>query len=87
MSSSYMSNDRNDNAAHLSTGGWLALVVMLGFLAGSIWYATTAWSALGASQMSTFGWFALIAGSLITIAVGGGLMALLFYSSRNNYDR
>ena len=82
-----MSNDRNDNHAHLSGGGWLALAVLLGFLAASVWYAVSSWNALGASQMGTFGWFALIAGSLITIAVGGGLMALLFYSSRNNYDR
>ncbi len=59
-----------------------------GSSAGSIWYAVSAWGALGdASHMSTFGWFALIAGSLITVAVGGGLMALVFYSSRNDYDR
>jgi hypothetical protein len=37
--------------------------------------------------MSVFGWFALVAGSVITVAVGGGLMALVFYSSRNDYDR
>jgi len=29
----------------------------------------------------------LIAGSVLTIAVGGGLMALVFYSNRNNFDR
>ena len=82
-----MNDHERDNEAHLSKAGWFALAVLLGFLAISIWYAVSAWSALGVSQMSTFGWFALIAGSLITIAVGGGLMALLFYSSRNNYDR
>ena len=37
--------------------------------------------------MSAFGWIALIAGSFITIAVGGGLMALVFYSSRHDMDR
>ena len=79
-------SERNDHA-HLSSGGWLALAVLLGFLGASVWYAVSGWNSLGASQMSTFGWFALFVGSLITIAVGGGLMALLFYSSRNNYDR
>lgn len=79
--------DDESNHARLSTGGWLAMVLLLVFLAVSIWYAVYAWGALGDIQMSTFGWIALIAGSVLTIAVGGGLMALLFYSSRNDYDR
>jgi hypothetical protein len=37
--------------------------------------------------MSAFGWFALIAGSLITVVIGAGLMALVFYSSRHDMDR
>ena len=83
----YMSDNDNENQAHLSGGGWLALVVLLGFLAASVWIAARAWNTLGAVHMSAFGWFALIAGSAVTIAVGGGLMALLFYSSRHDYDR
>ena len=79
-------NDDNDHV-HLTGGGWLALAVLLGFLAASAWVAVRAWGALGSVQMSAFGWFALIAGSLLTIAVGAGLMTLLFYSSRNDYDR
>ena len=82
-----MSDNDNGDRAHLSGGGWLALVVLIGFLGASIWYAVHSWNAIGVAHMSTFGWFALIAGSLITVAVGGGLMALIFYSSRNNYDR
>ena len=87
MSGHFMSEHDNQDHAHLSGGGWLALAVLLGFLALSVWYAVYTWGVLGTSQMSTFGWFALIAGSLITIAVGGGLMTLIFYSSRNDYDR
>lgn len=82
-----MNHSDNDDRAHLSRGGWLALVVLLGFLAVSVWYAITTWGSLSESHMSTFGWFALIAGSVLTIAVGGGLMSLIFYSSRNDYDR
>ncbi|MEI9994697.1 MAG: hypothetical protein WDM91_08895 [Rhizomicrobium sp.] len=77
----------SDDHAHLSRGGWLALIVLLGFLAVSIWYAVYTWTAIGDAHMSAFGWVALVGGSLITIAVGGGLMALVFYSSRHNYDR
>ena len=73
-----MSDDDNQDRAHLSRGGWLALVVLLGFLAVSIWYAVYSWGAIGETHMSTFGWVALVAGSLITVAVGGGLMALIF---------
>ncbi len=82
-----MSNDDDQDRAHLSRGGWLALAILIGFLAVSIWYAVYAWGAIGQTQMSAFGWFALIAGSLVTVAVGGGLMALIFYSSRHDYDR
>jgi hypothetical protein len=81
-----MSDNGNDHA-HLSSGGWLALVVLLFFLGVSIWYAAYAWDMIGVAHMSAFGWFALIFGSVLTIAVGGGLMGLVFYSSRNNYDR
>jgi TRAP-type C4-dicarboxylate transport system permease small subunit len=82
-----MTDNDNDNRAHLSGGGWLALVVLAGFLVASIWISVQAWNSLGEVHMSTFGWVALIGGSLLTITVGGGLMALLFYSSRHNYDR
>ena len=87
MSNHSVMSDNDNDHAHLSGGGWLALAVLLGFLAVSIWFAIVSWSAIGPAHMSAFGWFALIAGSLITIAVGGGLMALVFYSSRNDYDR
>jgi len=82
-----MSDEESRPTAHLSTGGWLALGVLLVFLAAAVWFAVYSWGSLGDTKMSTFGWFALIAGSAITIAVGGGLMALIFYSSRNDYDR
>jgi len=73
--------------APLSSAGWLALGVLIGFLAVSVWYAVYTWGAIGDVHLSGFGWFALVAGSLITICVGGGLMALIFYSNRNDFDR
>ena len=86
MSDGAMNDHRNDRA-HLSPGGWLALLTLLGFLALSIWYAVYSWGALGDAHLSTFGWFALIVGSFVTIAVGGGLMSALFYSSNHHLDR
>jgi hypothetical protein len=73
--------------ARLSGAGWIAVVVLVAFLTVSIWYGIAGWRALGDVEMSTFGWIALIAGSFITVAVGAGLMALVFYSSRHDMDR
>jgi hypothetical protein len=87
MSGRLMNHNDDGDRAHLTSGGWLALAVLFGFLAISVWYAVYSWNAIGVTHMSAFGWFALIAGSLITVAVGGGLMALIFYSSRHDYDR
>ncbi len=71
----------------LSLAGWLAIVVLAALLAGAIWYAVRAWNALAGVGMSTFGWAMLALGAVVTIAFGGGLMALVFYSSRKNYDQ
>jgi hypothetical protein len=36
--------------------------------------------------MPAMGWFFMIVGGIVTLAVGGGLMALIFYSSRKGRD-
>jgi hypothetical protein len=41
---------------------------------------------LGGVGISPMGWFFLVLGVLFTIAVGAGLMGLLFYSSRKGKD-
>ncbi len=71
----------------LSAAGWIALVILLGFLLASLWYAAQVWTAMAGVQMSGWGWFFLIAGIVVTLALGGGLMALVFYSSRHDYDQ
>ena len=58
----------------LVLGGLLA-VVMFGVLTG--------WDS---SAMSIHGWIALTLGTLLSLAVGGGLMALVFHSARRGYD-
>ena len=44
------------------------------------------WRALGASEISLGGWLAMGFGVLATLALGIGLMALMFFSSRHGYD-
>jgi hypothetical protein len=44
------------------------------------------WQSLGAVEMSASGYIALVLGVIGTLALGGGLMTLLFYSHRHGYD-
>lgn len=63
------------------------LTVVLGTLllasaAVSLWV----WNQLGDIEMGTQGYIALGLGVLATLVIGGGLMGLVFYSSRHGYD-
>jgi DMSO reductase anchor subunit len=78
----------NENAERkLGPWGWFAIVVLIGFLIAAVAYAVHAWNALDGVGISPLGWTFLVFGVVFTILVGGGLMALLFYSSRHNYDQ
>lgn len=79
--------EENEKSQRLGTGGWITLVVLGAFLVVAIVYAVNAWSDLAGTAMSSMGWLFLILGIIFTIGVGGGLMALVFYSSRHDYDR
>ncbi len=64
----------------------LLILALLGLLVLAIWFAGSAWVHLGGDPIPVFGWFAIAGGVLMSLAVGGGLMALVFYSSRHGYD-
>lgn len=65
----------------------MLLYIVLGFilLLASIGGITT-WSNLGDVSLGTHGWIALSGGVILTLLVGGGLMALVFYSNRSGHD-
>ena len=44
------------------------------------------WYRMGQIELGLHGWIALIAGSVGMIVLGGGLMALSFYSARSGHD-
>jgi hypothetical protein len=44
------------------------------------------WRSLGVVEMSDNGYIALVLGVIGTLALGGGLMTLVFYSQRHGYD-
>jgi len=64
----------------------LVAVPLLALLALSIWFAVTAWTRLGGDEIPLYGYVAIVGGVVFSLLVGGGLMALVFYSSRHGYD-
>lgn len=72
--------------ARLGLGGWTAIVVMGVLLGASIWFAFYGWN-LTDAVIDTPGMIALVLGVVLSMALGGGLMALVFYSHRKGYDR
>jgi hypothetical protein len=67
--------------------GTIAMIVaLIAILAAALWYAASAWFAISGPPMPAVGYVAMILGIVVSLAVGVGLMALLFYSSRHGYD-
>ncbi len=55
-------------------------------VAGVIAVVVGLWRTVGNAEISAAGWVAMALGALITLALGVGLMALVFISSRRGYD-
>ena len=72
--------------APLGPGGWLAIIVLGSLLGVAIWFAFYGWN-LTEGQISTNGIIALTLGIVLSMVLGGGLMALVFWSNRKGYDR
>ena len=73
--------------SQLSAARWFALLVLAAFFVISLWYAVKVWTSMAGVHMSGFGWLFLVLGVVVTIALGAGLMALVFYSARHDMDR
>jgi hypothetical protein len=69
----------------MRAGTIVTLAVLAFLLAGAVAFAYFALSEPG-RPMSTQFFVALILGSLLSMGVGVGLMALLFYSHHKGYD-
>jgi hypothetical protein len=70
----------------LGLGFWLLTVVLLAILAFAVWGFGQAWRMAGNAPMSVHGYIAMGLGIGLSLLLGGGLMALAFYSSRRGYD-
>jgi hypothetical protein len=65
---------------------WIAVAVAVAVIALLIVMVARFWTGLGDSGMSEGGWVALVLGVLATLALGIGLMALVFISNKRGYD-
>ena len=63
----------------------LLIVTMAALLAVVVYFFLSNMAGLD-WRMSIHGWIAMILGIVLTLALGGGLMALSFYSARHGYD-
>ena len=79
--------DQKPELHRFGVGNWAALAILLIFLGLATAFAVYVWNQLEGVDISTQGWIAMSLGIIFTAAIGFGLMALIFYSNRKNYDR
>lgn len=80
-------NDASPPSASDGRGNRIAVAITAVVLALSlVAIGIYAWRTLGASELTVHGYIALVLGVIGTIALGVGLMILVFYSNRYGYD-
>jgi hypothetical protein len=81
------SADRGAAASYIDImRSWLWTIPLFALLALAIWFAGVAWQRLGGGEIPLYGYAAIAGGVVFSLLVGGGLMALVFYSHRHGYD-
>jgi hypothetical protein len=65
---------------------WIAVAVAAGVVIAIGAVIAAVWIELGDAGMSAAGWVAMVLGIIATLALGVGLMALVFISNRRGYD-
>lgn len=78
--------ESGSKSAALGVGGWLAITAMGIVLGLAIWFSFWGWNLTDAT-LDANGRIALVLGAVFSMLVGGGLMALVFWSNRKGYDR
>jgi hypothetical protein len=63
----------------------LLVALLLGILALASYGVAQAWRGVGL-DLGVHGWIALFLGVVLSLALGVGLMRLVYFSARNGYD-
>ena len=69
-----------------STLTWVAVGIAAAVVVAVAAAIAGLWSGIGDSEISVAGWLAMGFGIIVTLALGIGLMSLVFISSRRGYD-
>jgi hypothetical protein len=64
---------------------WTGIAVLLALLIGAVYVGYVGWNLTDVAMPWT-GYVAMALGIFFSLLLGGGLMALMFYSSRHGYD-
>jgi hypothetical protein len=73
-------------SARLGVGSWVILIVLVSLLFGTGVVVYLGWRLADGVDVPISGYVAMVVGVIVSLAVGFGLMALIFYSSRKGYD-
>ena len=73
-------------STRLGLGSWAILTVLLLLLAGTVAAIYLGWRLASGTDVPASGYLAMAFGVIVSLGVGFGLMALVFYSSRKGYD-
>jgi len=65
---------------------WVAVVIAAAVVLIIGIVIAAEWTGIGDSDISGAGWLAMGLGVIVTLALGVGLMALVFISNRRGYD-
>ena len=86
--SEYKASPRTEASAsaRMGAGSWTLLIVLISLLAATLVIAYFGWTSANDTDVPTSGFVAMAIGVIFSLAVGFGLMALVFYSSRKGYD-
>lgn len=68
------------------SAGTIGIVIAALIVAIVVVISVGNWNFIGNSGIDLNGWIALTLGVIVTLAVGIGLMALVFISNRRGYD-
>jgi hypothetical protein len=70
----------------MGSGGWIVAAILGAVFGVAVWFAFRGWTMVPGA-ITTRGYVIMILGLALVVALGAGLMALLFWSHRKGYDR
>jgi hypothetical protein len=73
-------------SSRIGVGSWIILIVLLSLLVATGVLSYIGWNLGGTTAVPASGYVAMALGVIFSLAVGLGLMAMIFYSSRKGYD-